>query len=105
MEDMEAQESQGVDITGIVDWDDGLTNKERARGGRTVFELEKRSNEVFRKSLVDAGHVEALESVVKRGKEGVESGKGEGVVEEEVVQELAQQPQKRKVKRWLGIWE
>lgn len=33
MEDLNAFESQGVDVRGLVPWDDGLTNRERAAGG------------------------------------------------------------------------
>lgn len=33
MEDLDRDEDQGVDVRGIVPWDDGLTKKERAAGG------------------------------------------------------------------------
>ncbi|KEF55294.1 uncharacterized protein A1O9_08948 [Exophiala aquamarina CBS 119918] len=34
MEDLNAEEEEGIDVRGIAPWDDGLTNKERERGGR-----------------------------------------------------------------------
>jgi hypothetical protein len=40
LENLDAEEDQGIDVRGLVDWDDGLTNKERERGGRqTVLSL------------------------------------------------------------------
>jgi len=33
LEDLNADEVSGVDVKGLVEWDDGLTNKERERGG------------------------------------------------------------------------
>ena len=34
LEDLDAEEEQGVDVRGLVPWDDGLTKGERASGGR-----------------------------------------------------------------------
>lgn len=36
MEDLDADEVSGINVQGLVDWDDGLTNPERARGGRNI---------------------------------------------------------------------
>lgn len=33
MEDLDREEDQGVDVRGIVPWDDGLTKREREQGG------------------------------------------------------------------------
>ena len=34
MEDLDTEGEQGIDVRGLVPWDDGLTNKEREQGGR-----------------------------------------------------------------------
>ncbi|EXJ54168.1 hypothetical protein A1O7_09505 [Cladophialophora yegresii CBS 114405] len=36
LEDLNADEDQGIDVRGLVPWDDGLTNKERSQGGREI---------------------------------------------------------------------
>jgi hypothetical protein len=36
LEDLGADEDQGIDVRGLVPWDDGLTNKERTQGGREI---------------------------------------------------------------------
>ncbi|KIX97287.1 uncharacterized protein Z520_06739 [Fonsecaea multimorphosa CBS 102226] len=36
LEDLNADEDQGIDVRGLVPWDDGLTAKERAQGGREM---------------------------------------------------------------------
>ena len=69
MEDLNAVEGQGVDVRGLVDWDDGLTGPER---------------EALRKKREESGQVEVVAVPTD----------GEGL----------QQPERRKVKKWLGIW-
>jgi len=94
MENLNAEEDQGVDVRGIVPWDDGLTNKERARGGRDVA--------ITGKMVMEAGGEagEDLDEFAKRRREEQEGGipmpQGDSDVEP---------PRKRKPKRWLGIWE
>ena len=39
LEDLSADEVSGVDVRGLVEWDDGLTNKERERGGQYKGEM------------------------------------------------------------------
>ncbi|EXJ70891.1 uncharacterized protein A1O5_05883 [Cladophialophora psammophila CBS 110553] len=36
LEDLNAEEDQGIDVRGLVPWDDGLTAKEREKGGREM---------------------------------------------------------------------
>ncbi|KIW77346.1 hypothetical protein Z517_09792 [Fonsecaea pedrosoi CBS 271.37] len=36
LEDLNADEDQGIDVRGLVPWDDGLTPKEREKGGRDM---------------------------------------------------------------------
>ncbi|KIW26025.1 uncharacterized protein PV07_09154 [Cladophialophora immunda] len=36
LEDLNADEDQGIDVRGLVPWDDGLTAKEREKGGRDM---------------------------------------------------------------------
>ena len=99
MEDLNAEDDQGVDVRGIVPWDDGLTNKERERGGRRVqvtssMELQERGRPG-----------ESLEEYSGRKRE--EQGEKRREWEEKQARELEldqqQQPQ-RKRKLWLGIW-
>ena len=100
MEDLDLEDDQGVDVRGIVPWDDGLTNKERERGGRRVVVVSGRE-------MMEEGRFgESLEGAAarKRERERAQQGGGvEGVVEQ--VQEVqAQEQPRRKPKRWLGIW-
>jgi hypothetical protein len=103
MEDLDAEDDQGVDVRGIVPWDDGLTNKERARGGRRI-------QVVSGKDLMEDGRPgETLEEYGKRKREE-QAAKAAAYAspvaqaEGEVEQQQQQPPQKRKRKVWLGIW-
>ena len=68
MEDLNAEELQGVDVRGLVDWDDGLTNPQR---------------EALRQ-----------QQAITNGEAGANQGENTE----------RSQPEKRKIKKWLGIW-
>jgi len=103
MEDLNAEEDQGIDVRGLVPWDDGLTNKERGRGGR---------EEVVRGSDVVAmgGKMgEDVDEFAKRRKDAQSqtdaAASEQGAVASEEPAPASQQPeQRRKRKLWLGIW-
>ncbi|EHY60346.1 hypothetical protein HRR83_000107 [Exophiala dermatitidis] len=104
MENLDAEEEQGIDVRGLVPWDDGLTNKERARGGRDVV--------LTGKDVVDMGgkvgeDVTKFADKVKQQQQQqqlVTAGAGADVGAD--VDEPAPAPQQpqRKRKLWLGIW-
>lgn len=119
MEDLNAEEEEGIDVRGIVPWDDGLTNKERARGGReervTGLDVLKLGGNVgddvdaFAKDLRDKKVQEGKDLIVVAagaggdgdgdGRAGVPHGSvgvGEG--------EMAPPQQQRKRKLFFGIW-
>jgi hypothetical protein len=130
MEDLNAPEEQGVDVRGLVEWDDGLTNKEREEGGREavltagdMVRLGMREGEDmlgFTKRLEEDGERMGrirrfgVDKVVREEEEEARRRKGvdgEGLGElgregaAEMVQQGEQQPQeRRKRKLWLGIW-
>lgn len=91
MEDLDAEGEQGVDVRGLVPWDDGLTNKERREGGRRDYRTEQQ--------------VRMGEAMAGNGVGG--AGLQDEVQEQGQVQAQGQEgekPQRRKVKKWLGIW-
>lgn len=102
MEDLDRAEDQGIDIRGVVPWDDGLTNVERANGGR---------REPWK--LVPGGGSKMYDPMYQE----VEEGTGNVVdkypqpvgavreAPEQPTEEKGERPQRRKVKRWFGIWE
>jgi hypothetical protein len=105
MEDLNAEEEEGIDVRGIAPWDDGLTNKERARGGReeTIAgrdgpavvdkvgdDVAKFAKEVKEKEIAAA-------AAAATGVSSVEPPDAETEVPP------AQQPQ-RKRKLYFGIW-
>ena len=99
MEDLERAEDQGIDIRGVVPWDDGLTNVERRNGGR---------REPWK--LVPGGGSRMYDPLYQK----VEEGTGDVVekypqpgdeVEAKFEEPEKAVPQRRKVKRWFGIWE
>ena len=103
MEDLDAEDDQGIDVRGIVPWDDGLTNKERERGGRRMLVVSGRD-------LMEQGRPgETIEDFAKRKREE-QQGLRRNVVEpmtqggEGSEEEVQQKPEKKKRKMWLGIW-
>jgi len=107
IEDLDAEEEQGVDVRGLVPWDDGLTKKERAAGGRSSELTTKMIQEV--KTRGPDGEWVYVRDLAK--KEFMKDDQGmihhvPPVEEEAVVGEDGEpKPRRRKVKRWFGIWE
>jgi hypothetical protein len=93
MEDLNAVEEQGIDVRGLVPWDDGLTNAERQRGGREEVMTGLKVVEM-------GGQVgDDVNEFARRLKERREKGEEGG---EEIEQVQREPPKKRKL--WLGIW-
>lgn len=119
MEDLDVEEDHGVDIRGLVPWDDGLTNIERRRGGRqgevvwgNQWRIEGREGETFEEfGLRKQEEAKAerkrnrkeyrrKEREEKRRREAEEERERERVEREERERERSE----RKKKLWLGIW-
>ncbi|KIV97733.1 hypothetical protein PV10_01444 [Exophiala mesophila] len=105
MEDLNAEEEEGIDVRGIAPWDDGLTNKERARGGR---EERVTGLDVLNKGGKVGDDVEAFAEKMKQKRDlehqaqSVEKvGEGEGDGQGEVPPAPQQQ---RKRKLYFGLW-
>ncbi|KIW14074.1 hypothetical protein PV08_06855 [Exophiala spinifera] len=94
MEDLDAQEEQGIDVRGLVPWDDGLTNAERERGGR--------EEAVTGKAVIEKGGRlgDDVDEFARKMRERRERGEPEELTEHQ----QHQQPERRKRKLWLGIW-
>lgn len=99
MEDLDRAEDQGIDVRGVVPWDDGLTNVERKNGGRREpWKLvpgggSKMYDPMYQKVEQETGNV--VERYPQPGDETTAR-----------VEELEKVvPQRKKVKRWFGIWE
>ncbi|KAI1612875.1 hypothetical protein EDD36DRAFT_248007 [Exophiala viscosa] len=99
MEDLNAEEEQGIDVRGLVPWDDGLTVKEREAGGRDM-------PITGRDVIAGGGKVGDDVTEFARRMKQRQSEKGKEEVEAEVQQTETQPPpqEKRKRKLWLGIW-
>lgn len=122
MEDLDAEEDQGIDVRGLVPWDDGLTNKERREGGRrerrTGKDVLQEGGQVGDPLVRDGSPVAGPARLAKRN-DGL--GTGNAVIEgmkqapegsaEQQHAELKERfdeelvPRRKKVKRWFGIWE
>jgi hypothetical protein len=121
MEDLDAEEEQGIDVRGLVSWDDGLTNKERREGGRRERRTGKQVLEEGGSVGDPIGASPVARGVVELAKERDGLGTGHAVIEgmkrapegsaEQEHAELKERfdeevvPRRRKVKRWFGIWE
>ena len=122
LEDVEGEKGeQGIDVRGLVPWDDGLTNKERRerrlapeRGSQMIFDGEKQvwvpgeAGYEIRTPYIDAqGKVIGVgPEAQKRAMKAIEEA--DRKAEEDAgrrAEEDARGPTKKKVKRWLGIWE
>lgn len=114
MEDLEADEVSGPDVRGLVAWDDGLTNKERERGGQYVSEM-------IGARMMEMGLQpgETFDELMerKRGEEGTKAGRlveektrseeaAARAEEERLVRIGAKRPEGERPRRklWLGIW-
>lgn len=127
LENLDADEDQGIDVRGLVPWDDGLTNKERESGsgretiltmadmvrlgmrpGESPLEFTKRlESDKARMTRIRTVGVEATlkEEAALTGKRLDDDLE---LIERENAR-LAQesegpQPERRKRKLWLGIW-
>ena len=130
MENLDMEEEQGVDVRGLVPWDDGLTNKERERGGRISVSLSDRFSGVLAGAVGRERPGTAPEPTVAASFEGEKSLPAEGdsvppeprpkalsadaregspdkeYAESKQAVEQGNPPKKRgRVKRWFGIWE
>lgn len=102
MEDLDAQEDQGVDVRGLVPWDDGLTNPERARGGRRVNIISGREwQEEGKEGETFEAYAARKRDQAKEMAERV--AKAEAAGREQEAQEQPP-PERRRRKLWLGIW-
>lgn len=107
MEDLNAEEEQGIDVRGIVPWDDGLTNNERASGGREERMTGREVLALGGKVGDDVGQfARDLKEKQDAGKQAVASGAGQNETETETEPSAPQQQQQqqRKRKLFFGIW-
>ncbi len=122
MEDLNAAEEQGIDIRGLVSWDDGLTNKERAQGGRDTDRLslgdmmrlgmeEGENPAEFMKKLNEQGRLQkvrtqGVDATIKAEEEEARGAARHAAEEESLAQAQVQPPppEKRKRKLYFGIW-
>jgi hypothetical protein len=106
MEDLDAAEEQGIDVRGLVSWDDGLTNRERAAGGRRDERLT--GADVLAMGGQVGDDVSEFARRLKAEREAKEDAAATeteaGRPQEPAVPPPAEQPPKRKRKLWLGIW-
>lgn len=123
IEDLDAEEESGVDVRGLVPWDDGLTKKEREMGGRSEELTHKMAHEVQMRDG-QGGWVRVADVLEKEMKEQrmaeensqedgrvVVAGEEEGPAEripprQPQEQEQSQQEPavRRKRPRYFGIW-
>ena len=109
MEDLDAEEEQGIDVRGLVPWDDGLTNKERAHGGRrerrTGRQVLEEGGEVG--DSIDANPVDARAPTNAVARTMADAPEGSAELEHSQMKDRYDEepPKRRKVKKWLGIWE
>ncbi|EXJ90851.1 hypothetical protein A1O1_03956 [Capronia coronata CBS 617.96] len=109
MENLDAEEEQGIDVRGLVPWDDGLTNKERARGGRDVVltgrDVIEMGGTVGDDVTEFAKRVQEEQRQQHQHQQQTETGEAASAAPVPAVQDAEQQSQPpRKRKLWLGIW-
>jgi hypothetical protein len=118
MEDMDVEEDQGLDIRNLVEWDDGLTNIERKRGGRigelfnqNQWKVEGREGESFeefgKRKAEEAREERRRVRKENRRRERLEAKRREREEAGRLEREEAQRREaERKSRRWwgLGIW-
>lgn len=100
MEDLNAEEEEGIDVRGIAPWDDGLTNKERARGGREETIAGRDGPAMGDKAGNDA--IQFAKGV--KEKEAAATAAGVSSVETPAAEPEVPPPQQRKRKLYFGIW-
>ncbi len=102
LEDLDAAEEQGIDVRGLVPWDDGLTNRERAQGGR-------RDERLTGADVLAMGGQVGDDPTEFARKLRAEREAANETADQQQPQSPAdppaeQQPPRRKRKLWLGIW-
>lgn len=102
MEDLDADE-QGVDVRGLVPWDDGLTNRERREGGRKDY---RTPQQVMMGESMGSymGFDDDEKPVSEQLSESFTEGEQKEQFQDQQQQQQEERPQRRKVKKWLGIW-
>lgn len=115
MEDLTADEVSGPDVRGLVEWDDGLTNKERERGGQykpemigaAMQDMGQRPGEDFNE-LMARKRQEQAEMAARRQEDKARKVEEDAKAEEErLVRIGAKRPEQQERPRrkvWLGIW-
>lgn len=103
MEDLNAEEEQGIDVRGIVPWDDGLTNKERANGGRDAALIRTDPYGMSPPPPPPSAKVAGQESpATATAGVPLEGGEASPTITETDPQQPP--PQQRKRKLYFGIW-
>lgn len=95
MEDLDAEEEEGIDVRGLAPWDDGLTNKERERGGRDAALIR---SDPWALKPVNA----PLDGADAAGGGEAVAADATGEAEDVTPQQPPQQQRKRKL--YFGIW-
>jgi len=113
MEDLNAEEDEGIDVRGIAPWDDGLTNRERAAGGRDVV-LTGRDVVAMGGQVGDDLGTFARGKGLEEKRMGVEETQeaaaalegamATGAAETDASSPPQEQQQQRKRKLYFGIW-
>jgi len=109
MEDLDAKEEQGIDVRGLVPWDDGLTKTERAQGGRRERKTGKQVLEAGGEvgDDIDANPVNRKAPTKPVAETMADAPAGSAEQEHSQMKDRYDEepPKRKKVKRWLGIWE
>lgn len=114
LEDLNADEVSGVDVRGLVDWDDGLTNKERERGGQyrsemigaAMRDMGQLPGEDFNE-LMERKRREESEMKVRKEEEKTRKAEEDARLEEERLIRIGakkREDEQPRRKLWLGIW-
>lgn len=114
LEDLNADEVSGVDVRGLVEWDDGLTNKERERGGQYKGEMigaqMRDMGQQPGEDLTDLMERKRHEQVLTKARREEEKRRKEEeearLEEERLIRIGAKKREEDQPKRklWLGIW-
>ncbi|KAK5070394.1 hypothetical protein LTR64_000065 [Lithohypha guttulata] len=115
MEDLDADEGEGVDVRGLVEWDDGLTNPERARGGirheivigQRMQELGQRPNETLPELQERLRREQMAAREAKEEKKRRKAEEDERAEEERLIRIRARRlddEERPRRKVWFGIW-
>lgn len=117
LEDLEAQEISGPDVRGLVEWDDGLTNPQRQRGGvytgsmlgTSMQDMGIKPGESF-SELMERRRGEEADEAVLRAQLRAKEMEAEAREEEERLVRIGarkapeQQEEKKRRGLYFGIW-